>query len=121
LKRHTWKWWKVAAVACVLSILCFFAYEWFSTRWTCSYAHKPVVIGSVFMPGREQWAKTNGVYFNCHDWIMAHGGKVEDIWTKESIDQRCALLAGIYILSLPFFVLAIICVLQAIYCNSRKS
>ena len=120
-KRYTRTWWKAGAATLFAAAVCFFSYEWLSTRWTCSYNHQPVVIGSEFMPGREEWTKTNGRFFECHDWIMAHGGKVEDIWTKSSIDRRCANLSALYIVSLPIAALAMICILQAIYCNSRKN
>jgi hypothetical protein len=119
LKRHTWAWWKAAAAGLALSVLVFLAYQWLTTHWTAPYDGRLWVIGSEYMPGREQWVRDHPEFAEPSKLIMAHGGQVLDIWTKASINWRCAALAAFYLFSLPLFALAVICMIQAIYCNSR--
>ena len=120
-KRYTWPWWKAGAAALLLSIVAFLGYQWLSSSWTCLYHQKLLVFGSEYMPGRAQWVVDHPEFAGPADWIMAHAGRITEIWTESSIDLRCVILAAIYLLSLPLFVLAVICVIQAIYCNSRRS
>lgn len=120
-KRYTWAWWRYGLAALLLSITAYFLYEWLSTRWTCKYAGTRVVTGSTFMPGKEEWTRNNPQnHRTCEDWIMAHAGKINQIWTQASIDTRCAILALLYILSLPLFAGAVICIIQALYCNAPR-
>lgn len=113
-------WWR-AALACVIgAAACFFAYNWFTTDWTAEYAGERVVIGSTFTANGEAYVRANPQRIAPSDWVMAHAGAVEEIWTKRSIDIRCALLAALYIVSVNIFVCAIVSAMQSVYCASRK-
>jgi hypothetical protein len=120
-KRHTWGWWKTAAISLIISVISFFAYEWLVTTWTCTYDSHRVVIGSDFTPHGKQFLERHPEWITCEDWIMAHAGKVEEIWTRRSIDIRCIVLASFYLAAWPLFAIAIICAVQAVYCNSRRA
>lgn len=120
-KRHTWRWWKAAALSLFISVVSFFAYEWLVTTWTCSYDSQRVVIGSELTAHGREFVERHPQWITCEDWIMAHAGKVEEIWTRRSIDIRCIVLAFFYLVAWPLFALAIICALQAIHCNSRRA
>ena len=125
-KRHTWLWWKTAVGALLLSAIAFFAYQWLTTMWTCDYNGGRVVFGpeSGITGEMREWLKDNRTtYPNPQDWIDVHAGgkKLESIWTRDSMAGRCAVLAAVYLFSLPLFGLAVMCVVQATYCNSRRS
>lgn len=107
-------------IALVLSLSAFFLYQRLLDRRTCQYANLPVVIGTRYTQHAQSYVRENST---CSDLLEDFGGKAEDIWTQESIDNSRYVLALTYILTLPLFMICMISVIQAVHCQSirRKS
>lgn len=120
-KKHTFGWWLTAFISFVIGIALFFAYQHLYEMWTCTYNSERWVIGSVLTAHGKQFISENPQRITCEDWLMSHAGRVEEIWEKWSIIQRCDVLFIIYVLSLFLFATTIISLVQAISCQKRRS
>ena len=119
-KKHAVRWVTMTIIALVLSLSAFFLYQRLLDRRTCQYANLPVVIGTRYTQHAQSYVRENST---CSDLLEDFGGKAEDIWTQESIDNSRYVLALTYILTLPLFMICMISVIQAVHCQSirRKS
>ena len=113
--------WAVSALVClVLAIGCFFAYQIYAARWTVPYNGQRVVIGGQFSQiGREYQQSNPNLTFE--DLVLNYAGKVEKIWTRESLQQRRIILAGMYVLAMPLFTVCMMSLLQAIQCATSTT
>ena len=118
-KRHVSRWAIFAAMFLVLSVLSFFAYQHLLDTRTCRYARTSVVIGTRYTIRAETYIGENPTS-TCASLLEDFAGQVEDIWTKDSINNSRYILAGVYILNLPLFTVCIISLVQALYCSQSK-
>jgi hypothetical protein len=119
-EKHLGRWWFVAIALFIFSISGFIGYGYLSYSWTCKYNNQTLIIGtSLTDQGRYYVRQNPGI--SCEDLLMDFAGKVEDIWTKESINRCRILLAGIYINLIPIFAMSMISVIQVIHITNQKN
>ena len=114
-KKDTLPWAASATAFLILGTVAFFSYQILSLRWTADYSGDRVVVGSTFTQEAADYLKAHPTLTNA-DLINHYTGKIQKIWTRQSIDMRRILLAGIYVLTMPLFAICIISLLQAIHC-----
>jgi hypothetical protein len=120
-KKSQVKWWSViSAAALVLSVACFTGYQYLLYSWTCNYNQQSVVIGTDYTPQGAYYVKQNPQGITCDELVADFAGKVEDIWTKRSINRARLILAGTYISCLPLFTVCLIAVLHAIHVGEPR-
>jgi len=107
--------WAIISLSLALAAACFFAYQIFAARWTVSYNNQRVVIGGQFSQIGRKYQQDHP-NLTLEDLVFHFAGQVEKIWTRESLQQRRTLLAGMYVLAMPLFAVCIMSLLQAIQC-----
>ena len=120
-KCHARLWWKVAAVALVLGTAAFFSYLYLQSSWTVKHNDTVLYIGSEPVDeGVARFLKENqglsteellGQYASWDPGL---------IWTERSIIRRRLIVAGVYVLCTPIFAIAMIAVIQLMYCATRR-
>lgn len=117
-KGHTRNWWILASVTFILSIVCLFTYLHLKQKWMCPCfdENKLILIGSELRPDLDESVKDS----NCQELLQGSSCHPERVWKKDSIDKNRLFLAGVYVLSLPLFIISMISVVQAIYCSNRR-
>lgn len=120
-KGHFLRWFASAVVLVALASLIFFSYNHYNTSWTCEYSQRRIIIGpdSALTDHGKEYKKDNPELTNA-EVVWNHSGKVDEIWTSDSIQQRHLRLSVIYVLCLPICAASVLCVVQAFYCGSRK-
>jgi Zn-dependent protease with chaperone function len=115
--KHAFKWCGVGVLFLFLAIGAFFRYQQIRIAWTENYNGENIVIGSVLTPqGRSALDENPKISGN--DLLANFAGATENIWTRESINNRRLVLAATYISCLPLFTICLIAVVQAIQCGS---
>jgi hypothetical protein len=108
-------WWFVAfCLSLLIGVGCFLAYFYFSDAYTCIYNSAPVVIGS--QHGYTDFAKaylTKNPGLSNEELINHFAGQLNEIWDHDDISQRRFRLSTLYAMTVPFFVIAIIAIVQA--------
>jgi hypothetical protein len=118
-KKDGAKWWLVSLLFFVFSISAFFQYQNLTSKYTCIYSGKVLVVGSAYAPmGEHHVAKNPGI--SCQQLVFDFAGSTEKIWTKNSIDQNRLLLAATYISCLPLFTICIIGLIQALNSTAAR-
>lgn len=120
-KCHARLWWKVAAVALVLGTAAIFSYLYLQSSWTVKHQDTVLYIGSEPVDeGVARFLKENqglskeellGKYASWDPGL---------IWTERSIIRRRLIVAGVYVLCTPIFAIAMMAVIQLMYCATRK-
>jgi len=115
-KKKHWIWWELlAGVSLLAAVGSMFAYQHMTDSSTCTHQGALVVIGKTYTPHGAEYVKENpGI--SCGDLIDQHVGKVEDVWTKDSIDSTRLKLVAVYLASMPLSTICIMSLLQGIYC-----
>ena len=113
-RKHLVWWGATSAVLLVLAIAAFLAYQLLSSSRTCKHNNKLVVIGTEYTQQAMRFMEKHPDH-SCEYLLDSAAGKVDDIWTKESIDHTRMHLAITYISCIPLFALCIIAVVQSIY------
>jgi hypothetical protein len=119
-RQHTIWWTLPAALLLALAPVAYFTYEHFATFWTCPYAGHRIVVGadsSLTEHGKAY--KAEHPDFTVEQVVWEHAGNVTEIWNSSAIDSRSLILSILYVLFLPLFAAAIICVTQAVYCGTQ--
>ena len=114
-RKHAAGWWLTACGALLLAIVMFFQYQRLMYGWTGEYDGRLVVVGTEYTPQGRAYVEPNPnlpLTTLLEDFL----GRAEDIWTRNSINQRRTVLAGVYVSCLPLLVLSIIAVVQALRC-----
>lgn len=112
--KHSISWGVASAVLLVLAIGSLLAYQLLSYSRTCTYNNKLVVIGTVYTQQALRFL-ANHPDQSCESLVDAAAGKVDDVWTKESIDRTRIHLAITYLGCVPLFALCVIAVVQSIF------
>jgi hypothetical protein len=116
--RHSLGWGAAALLFLVLAVAAFFLYQQLTLAWTGVYEKERVVVGSVFTSQGSAYAKENpGVARDA--LIDDFTGVTENIWTRESINQRRLVLAATYVGCLPLFTICLLAIVQAIQCAGQ--
>ncbi len=115
--RHSLKWGASALLFLVFAVAAFFLYQQLTLGWTGIYAKERVVVGSVFTPQGNAYTKANPDVSR-DALIDDFTGVTENIWTRESINQRRLILAATYVGCLPLFTICLMSVVQAIQCGA---
>lgn len=119
-RSHAWLWEKVAAVALILGIVAFFTYLFLYTSWTVKHNNVDLYVGSELQEGIAQFlAEHRGM---SNEQLLKDFANWEParIWTERSIFRHRLIIAGIYVLCTPFFAIAMIAVVQLIFCATRR-
>jgi hypothetical protein len=119
--RKASSWWIAGTVSLVLSIAAFVGYNWLGTSWTTLYDGQSIVIGSDFTLHGKAWVEKHPEWVSVAEWVKAHAGRVDEIWTKASINYRCLVISMMYVLSLPCAALAIVCSAQALIVQRNET
>ena len=136
LKRHLRGWVTATITFLVLSILSFFIFFYFNQAWTSQCKGKTVLIGSVMKPNvkegsiksisyqikqgspdisDEELSKRANEKLKDSGFLLGKAGCLPtEIWTDDSIKARKIVLAVFYVLALPFFILTMMSLLQAV-------
>jgi hypothetical protein len=118
--RHAPWWAGVALLSLALAGGAFFRYQQLTLAWTGEYVGNKVVVGSVYTPHGQSYVEKNPS-LSRNDLIFDFAGKIEEIWTRDSINRRRLLLAATYVACLPLFTICLIAVVQTAQCVGRKS
>jgi hypothetical protein len=118
-RRHAKWWWLTAACCLALTIMSFIVYQKLTYASTCvTVKGVRVVIGSAYTDHGAEYLRDNpGI--SCTDLIDQHVGKIDDVWTKASIDRVRLKLSATYVACVPLIALCIMTIIQAIYCVTR--
>ena len=118
-KTHA-RWWCLLSLLFLLvSIGAFFQYQKLTYSWTGNYVGKRLVLGSVFTREGAAYTQKNPT-ISCDDLLFDFAGKVDDIWTRDSINHRRLVLAATYVSCMPMFTICLIGIVQALQCLSLR-
>ncbi len=112
--------WIVSATSLVLSIVAFLLYRYLVESWTCMYFEVPVVIANpenLTDVARNHLAQNSNL--PCELLLEEFGGQADLVWSKHALIIRRFSLAAVYLVCLPFLVVCLISVVQAIGGHSR--
>ena len=118
--RHALRWGGVGLLFLFLGVAAFFCYQRLTLAWTGGYAGDKIVIGSACTPQGRAYMEKNPT-LSRDDLISDFAGQTENIWTRDSIDQRRLILAGTYVSCLPLFTICLIAVVQAAQSGRPKT
>lgn len=118
-KQHVKWWWIISAAALLLSVISFTGYQYLLYSWTCNYNKQRIVIGSEYTPQGVYYVKQNPQGITCDELVADFAGKVEEIWTKKSINRSRLILAGTYMSCMPLFTVCLMAVLHAIHVSEQ--
>lgn len=119
-KKDAFHWGAIAMLFLFLGTATFFGYQFFAARWTTWYHDRAVVIGGDYTTHGREYHEEH-LNLPPTDLIMDHRGKVEEIWTRESLTQRRLLLAAMYVLAMPLFTVCVMSIVQALHCAVAKT
>lgn len=118
-RKHVKRWAIITVGSLVLSLAAFFLYQRLLDTRTCQYANVAVVIGTAYTSHGQSYVDLNP-HLTCSDLLDDFGGRAEDIWTSNSINNSRYILALTYIATIPLFTICIIAVVQALHCQTRR-
>jgi hypothetical protein len=119
-KTYALRWGAVSILFLLLGSAAFFAYEALTVRWTAKYDVSRVMIGSVYTDWGNEYREKHP-QLSAEGLVWEFAGQVEKIWTKESLDRRRILLAGIYVLVIPLFTISVMSLGFALRCMAGSS
>jgi predicted membrane channel-forming protein YqfA (hemolysin III family) len=118
-RKHAAGWALVAAGSIVIAVASLFAYLNFAEMWTTNYYGERLVVGTELTElGKDYETANKGV--STETRVEDFAGRVDTIWTRESIQSRRLTLGLAYLGTLPFFTLAILSVVQALNCAKKR-
>lgn len=124
-KRHRRGWAIVSASALAVGVALFFGYQALRDSWTTAYAGGRIVVGETYTGDAlaykaKVFAEEKRVIPD-DELVMDSAGKTETIWAVGELRRRALIIAGVYVATIVFFALGVITLVQALYCNSKKS
>ena len=117
--KHTSKWWVTGLAMFLVSTSMFFTYQYLHQKYTCSCYGDLILMGNELKNPEVDFVKENRN--DCQKLLKGASCDAERVWTKSSIDNNRLILVGLYTLSLPFLVTAMISVVQAVYCARKRT
>ena len=118
-RRHLWIWGSVATLFSLLSIVSLVSYEQLKQSWTVSYAGKRVLAGTTLTPDAANYHQANP-HLTAAELLEDTAGDPHKVWTQESIEPRRLRLNALYFSCIPTFAIAVLALVQSLYCARRK-
>lgn len=119
-RKDVSRWATLAVTFLLLGTAVFFTYQILASRWTANYAGQRTVFGGALTAYGREYQKENP-HLTPEELIMGVAGKVERIWTRESMNERRLILAAVYVLAMPLFTVCIMSIVQALQCSVAKT
>lgn len=120
-RSHTYRWVTIAIVAVTIGIGAFFTYQTFAEDWSVAYDNKRWIKGNTYTPAantyKERIRTRGNREITDEELVMASAGNREDIWNLAEIKTRGRILSVIYVATILAFALAIVAVVQVLFCN----
>jgi hypothetical protein len=117
-------WTIITVVVTAFGIVTFFGYQMLLDNWTVEYDKHRLIKGSSYTElatmYRDKIQEEQGRTTSDEELLMAAAGNREDIWSTAEIAFRGRMLAIVYLLSMLSFSIAIVAVIQVVYCNFRE-
>ena len=118
-RRHLRIWGAVAVLFSLLSIVSLVSYAELKQSWTVGYAGRQIVVGSVLTPHAASYHQANPG-FTSAELLEDAAGDPQKVWTRESTEPRRLKLNALYLSCIPTFAIAVIALVQSLYCARRK-
>lgn len=124
-KRKHGIWWLLATVVLlILSVVCYL-YNWsLAERYVIDYEGQTIVIGDEFIDETETYCQDEYgkpcSEVDPKELLLDYGSEMSMIWTHESVRRVNFRLALTYILIIPVFAAAIMCVTHTISCYMKN-
>jgi hypothetical protein len=118
-RRHLWIWGSVASLFSLLSIVSLVSYEQLKQSWTVSYAGQRVLAGTTLTPDAANYHQANP-HLTAAELLEDTAGDPHKVWTQESIEPRRLRLNALYFSCIPTFAIAVLALVQSLYCARRK-
>jgi TIR domain len=118
-RKHLWIWGTVATLCLLLSFVAVISYEQLKQSWTVSYAGKRVVAGTTLTPDAADYHRANP-HLTPPELLEDAIGDPSKVWTQESTEPRRLRLNALYFSCLPTFAVAVLALVQSLYCARRK-
>ena len=120
-KGHAWLWGKIAAIALILGAAAFFTYLYLQSSWTVKHEGTVLYIGSEPIDeGVARFLRENKGLSKEELLRDFASWDPKLIWTERSIIRHSLIIAGVYVLCTPIFAIAMIAVIQLMYCATRR-
>jgi hypothetical protein len=119
-KAYWTRWAFAALVLVLLTPVLLLLYEKYSSQWSTQYANKLVLVGPnerLTDKGKSYLRQKPNITVS--ELVFQFAGVVDQIWEKDSIENRHLILEAFYIAGLPLLAASIICVLHAAYCANQ--
>jgi hypothetical protein len=116
-RSDAWLWWGVALASLIFGLVALFSYQSRMNAWTVDYYGTQVVIGS---EKTSQGQRASVEASTDENLLKFFDGKVEEAWTKQSVDHRRLFLAAAYLSNLPLFTICFMAIVQASYCINKR-
>lgn len=118
-RRHLRIWGAVATVFSLLSIMSLVSYEQLKQSWTVRYAGKRIVAGTTLTPDAANYHQANP-HLTTTELLEDAVGDPQKVWTRESTEPRRLRLNALYLSCIPTFAIAVLALVQSLYCAQRK-
>jgi TIR domain len=118
-RRHLRIWGTVAVLFSLFSIVSLVSYAELKQSWTVSYAGRQIVVGSTLTPNAARYHQTHPQY-TAAELLEDAAGDPQKVWTRESMETRRLRLNALYFSCIPTFAIAVLALVQSLYCARRK-
>jgi energy-coupling factor transporter transmembrane protein EcfT len=127
-RKHLRFWLIPVPFALLLALGGYFVYSHYLEKWAnCLYVHenppRRIVVGVTETPeahlARQKDARCNN-NSDCNNILYCFAGNEYAVWSKGEIDQRRLILTLLYFSILPFVIVSVLFIIQAIYCANQK-
>ena len=119
-KRHAGFWGIITAASLILGIIAFFSFQYLVKTSTVKHGDKVLYIGTEVREDVKSFIDKHPGYGK-EELLENAGWNPKMIWTEKSLDRRRLILSMVYVLCIPFFAIAIMAVVQLIYCAGSRS
>jgi hypothetical protein len=118
--RYTAMWSAVAALALLGSFAGERYYDALTDRYVATFQGERKLAGDEFTPDGAAWVRQSG-HTGVDDLIFDAAGVPDRIWTTPSIQRVRLRMRAAYYACVPAFALAVLAVVQAVYCATRQT
>jgi len=119
-KKHAGLWGIITAASLILGIIAFFSFQYLVKTSTVKHGDKVLYIGTEVREDVKSFIDKHPGYGK-EELLENAGWNPKMIWTEKSLDRRRLILSMVYVLCIPFFAIAIMAVVQLIYCAGSRS
>ena len=123
-RRQVWRWWSLAGVFALVSVIAVTKYISLFDEWTVPYfGEERVIVGNHLTTDAERYRQKiiqQGLPADDLTLLRDYGGKSYAVWTRESVQTRAELLRDWYLGTLFVLASTVVTVAQASYCVSKQ-